>query len=728
LSTAPEAKTPRSARVTLALSIVTYLAYSSFGIAAPFWWGHHGYHGATYMLRARMSLRFHMLAPATWTGYDPPPLNAYYFHHPIGYHHLLTLLIPIFGEHEWLARGLAVLGGLLALIAIYVAAKRAWSPQIGALAALAFVTLPIVTSFSVLSDPMMLALACVVWSIDAYLRLYDRPSKRALLEAGLAYAIGGLLMWEAYFIAPFIAFHALWHAMTVRGRALRIGRWNALVLHAAVIALSSTAVMALHFWLTHHARVLDEFFESYRIRHTPPSAQHVLDRHSTWLTLLYGFPPLLVGGAWLTSWITRLIQRRGRPRDLLPLTFFYVNTLYIYMFAEGSSVHLYRVFFYSGFFAFALADLVDAVQRGTFRIWPDLRAIRYAPAFLAFGFYLYHEGGHAYRNLVESRAMMGTHGHIGYQPQQEKMLFAAELTRATKPTERVILHSSVGARKEFWFYCDRAFDEISNLVQLGTLRDTRSKSILAVDTTALSPPDRTIFNRLLAEHPVTYYESLAYVDLRVSKQLVRTLVFEREPSSLLYKWLVSTKYPKMIAVPGVYLPAQCDALSQGVPIQHEGPLPHHVAAQFEVCLHNLAVARAESADKIAAMRELAIDDLKPLSGHLANVNVAGVSLAKGTLRVAYQAEGDLPPKAETADLRYVIRRGTERFELPHATSTPPWRTWKLHYLYVDTVAIPGGAAATPIDVTIEVARQPPWRIPEPLRPVEILGTLDLGRM
>src|SRR5262249_31623917 len=117
-------------RVGLALTTLLYLVYSSFGIGAPFWWGHHGYHGATYMLRARMSLRFHMLAPATFTGYDFPTPDAFYFHHPIGYHHLLTLLVPIFGEKEWLARGVAVLGGLTTMWALYTLVRRMWSREI----------------------------------------------------------------------------------------------------------------------------------------------------------------------------------------------------------------------------------------------------------------------------------------------------------------------------------------------------------------------------------------------------------------------------------------------------------------------------------------------------------------------------------------------------------------------------------------------------------------------
>jgi 4-amino-4-deoxy-L-arabinose transferase-like glycosyltransferase len=90
--------------------------YSSFGIAGPYLWGHFGYHGATYVLRARMTLRFHLLTPATWPGFVVPPLpQSFYFHHPIGYHHILVPFLWLFGDHEWVARAVAAGGGLLCL-------------------------------------------------------------------------------------------------------------------------------------------------------------------------------------------------------------------------------------------------------------------------------------------------------------------------------------------------------------------------------------------------------------------------------------------------------------------------------------------------------------------------------------------------------------------------------------------------------------------------------------
>ena len=100
-------------RALLALIIGIYLVYSSFGIAGPFLWGHHGYHGATYAQRARMTLRYHIVTPATWNGYaQAPEPQSFYLHHPIGYHHVLVPFMGLLGEAEWVVRGVAVLGGV----------------------------------------------------------------------------------------------------------------------------------------------------------------------------------------------------------------------------------------------------------------------------------------------------------------------------------------------------------------------------------------------------------------------------------------------------------------------------------------------------------------------------------------------------------------------------------------------------------------------------------------
>ncbi|HEX9102040.1 MAG TPA: glycosyltransferase family 39 protein, partial [Polyangia bacterium] len=678
-------------RAGLAVVVAIYCLYSSFGIAAPFWWGHHGYHGATYMLRARMSLRLHMLSPATWGGFETPPPAALYFHHPIGYHHLLTLLIPIFGDHEWLARGVAAAGGLVALWALYVLVRAFWSREAGLVAVAAYVGLPVLTSFSVLSDPMLLAMACVLWSLWAYLSLLEQPTTRALRHAFFAYALGGLIMWEAYFIGPFIAVHSIAYAWTRRGRTLRIGRFNALYLHVLVIGAACTLMMAFHIWFTHHAGAWDDFLDSYRIRHSPPSAQYVIDKHWQWVDILYGRPPLVAGAIWFVVWLARVAVGRARRRDIAPLTFLYVNTLYIYMFAEGSSVHLYRVFFYSGFFALAVADLAtDAYFAARRLLWRRSgRTPAWLPAAVAGALvaaYFVAEVPHAYHNLVESRVLMGTHGEAHYNPEQQKLRFAAEVHARTSRDERVIIHyPHLGARKEFWYYIDRNYDEIQNLRELERLKATRGKSVLILDEHLLSVADRAIFDRLIEAHPVTFFDSFTMVDLRSSTPRAQSFAFQPQPMSLGYRWLVSHKYPPLALVKRAYLPGECEALTLGVPVATDEQLDEPADARFAACYHNLVVARGQVARARAAAEQLE-RSLTAVDRPLGTARIAAAGVRAGKLEVAIAAAG-----AETGELRYqLVRDGKVGATISSSPSIAQPARWKSGQLWVDHIELPPG--------------------------------------
>jgi 4-amino-4-deoxy-L-arabinose transferase-like glycosyltransferase len=582
-------------RVGLAVCVAVYTLYSLFGIAAPFWWGHHGYHGATYMLRARMSLRLHMLAPATWGGFEQPPQNALYFHHPIGYHHILTVLIPIFGDHEWLARGVAAAGGYLTLWALYVLVKRSWSREAGLVAVAVYVCLPVLTSFSILSDPMLPAMACVLWSLTAYLSLLETPTRRALIHAFFAYALGGLIMWESYFIAPFISIHALAYRYTRRGRTLRLGRYDALILHTLVIGAACVLMMGFHIWFTHHAGAWDEFLESYRIRHEPPSGRYVIERHVQWIDMLYGRPPVLAGALWFVLWLARVATGRTRRRDIAILTFLYINTIYIYMFAEGSSVHLYRVFFYSSFFTLAVTDLVSDTASAARLLWP--RGPAWLPAGAAAAvaaLYLGAEARHAWSNLLESRVLMGTHGEARYSPEQEKLRFAAEVHARTGRSDRVIIHyPHLGARKEFWYYIDRNYDEIQNLSQIEKLPQLEH-SVLIFDEQLLSVNERVLFDRLIRSHPVTFFAQFTMIDFRVKQPYARSYAFVRRPMSLAYRFFVSHRYAPLALVPRVYLPGECAALAASVPIDLDEELAPlgRSDGRFATCYHELERRRA----------------------------------------------------------------------------------------------------------------------------------------
>ncbi len=590
--TGPTAPAPRGVRIGLALVIAIYLGYSAFGIAAPFYWGHHGYHGATYMLRARTSLRQHMVAPATWTGFDPPVAAALYFHHPIGYHHLLTLTVPIFGEKEWLPRALAALGGLATLYALFRLVRRAWSPWLALASVAVYVSLPVVCTFSVLSDPMLLEMACVLWGLRAYFDYLEKPSRRFLVEAALSYAIGGLLMWEVFFIGPFIALHGLLLRNTSRGRALPAGPYglHPTTIHTLVIGSACVAVMAFHIVFTHQSGVWDEFVASYQQRHAAPSAGYVLERHTHWMELLYGPAPLVVAAIWYVVFLARACTGRSRLRDLAPLTFLYTNTLYIYLFAEGSSVHMYRVFFFSGFFALCTVDLADDVARFVRRLSGS--AITGAVCAVgALAMYFSAEVPLSFRTLVESRVLMGTLGEVRYTPHDDQWMFAKEVTKATVPTDRVILHyPSMSARKELWFYLDRSMDEITQMAQIERYRKTFDHSVLVYDDKLISPPERAIAEQLMKEHPVRFYDRFVMIDLRVAGPRVEGWGFDKGPMSSAYRFWVSHVYPPLRPVRRASAAGVCTALRLGLPIAKDEQAPVADPA-FTACLQPYGALR-----------------------------------------------------------------------------------------------------------------------------------------
>jgi hypothetical protein len=693
-----ELPSKRPVRVALALTTLIYLVYSSFGIAAPFWWGHHGYHGATYMLRARMSLRFWMLAPATFTGFDFPTKDAFYFHHPIGYHHILTLLVPIFGEKEWLARGVAALGGLLTLWALYALVRRMWSREAGAVAVLVYVMLPVITSFSVLSDPMLLEMACVLWGLNAYFALLQNPDTRALWSAAAAYFIGGLLMWEVFFIGPFVAAHALAYSLTRRGSRLRIKGFNAPRLHIWFIGIACVLAMAFHIWFTWHTGMWQDFLDSYRIRHSPPSATYVIDRHTQWMDLLYGRTPIVFAALWFFIWLGRLAMGRARLRDLAPLTLLYVNTLYIYMFAEGSSVHLYRVFFFSGFFALAVTDLVDDAYHAVRRLWRRPAWSGLVAACVVLGTYLAMELPHTYKNWIDSRILMGTHGEGRYEPEQHKLVFAKDVTRRTAKDERVIIHyGQLGARKEMWFYLDRSFDNITNLTdQLEKLRPNFKKSWLILDEQALNPTDRARFEQLLEKHPVTFYDRFTLVDLRTDKPLVSSYGYGVGNMSRRYKWWVSHKYAPINLIRTGYLRGICTAIEHDVPIAtDEDAAAWPADMRLLPCYRNYLQLRGDTKD-VKHAEERLFQGMQPRDAALGSARLAAAGRVAAKLKIAVEAKGPL-----VGDLRYVVRKNDKIVQVvSRSQSMPPPARWRPGFLYLDEVPLAAG------DVSVELVAPP----------------------
>src|SRR5581483_6686123 len=395
------------------------------------------------------------------------------------------------------------------------------------------------------------------------------------------------------------------------------------------------------------------------------------DRHTQWIEILFGAPLLVIGAAWLVVWLARVATGRARRRDLAVLTFLYVNTIYIYMFAEGSSVHLYRVFFFSGFFTLAVVDLAVDGAHAVSRLAGDKRVGMAAGALLAL-VYLGVEAPHAWANLIESRELMGTHSQPGYNPDAEKLFFAREVTKLTKPSDRVIvLYRQLGSRKEFWYYLDRSLDEIGGLNELPRLKASEARSVLILDERQLGGAERAIFDGLIKRHPVTFYERFALVDLRSNQPGARSFAFVRGPMTASYRWLVSHKYAPLHLERRAYLYGLCDAVAVGAPVaRDEEPPPPPSDPRLASCWHNYLVARGDGKGAQDALKRATVG-MQAVERYLGGARVIAAGTSGGRLRLAILAAGP-----ETGELRYVVRRGAASTMVPRTDLVPPPGEWR----------------------------------------------------
>lgn len=602
--------------IALAVVVAIYVVYSTFGIAGPFLWGHYGYHGSSYALRARMTMRFGLIVPATSGGWDAPPgMEAYYLHHPIGYHHLLVPFFWLFGDAEWVVRLVAMLGGMVTLWALWRLVRRFWSDTTALVAVLIYATLPIVCSFSILADPMFLEMACVLLATEAFLGLQQDPEDKNgdLLRGCLALFFGGLLMWEVYFQAFFFGLVAM--GLWVRDRLFRRGpstrgrhllsapaRWFWGSFFATVVPF------VFHFVFTWRVGMWADFTSSFHER-SNASWGWVYSQLSKWLHILYGRPLLGIGALWLAWFLVRLVTGRSRRRDGAILLFFGLNSLYYVLFARGAAIHLYRVFFFSSFLALSTVDLLSDLYAAV-AAWAGRRVAQGQIGAARWGLLLCGvplslllivQAPHVLHNLRESREMMGTHGHIGYDADYAKQRFSQEMGRTLSRDDYFLTYNFV-RRIEFHYYIDRRETVLSSWSQLEPQRKLHPQSVLLTDV-RMGPYDQRVLYDLLRTHSATLYHPYLMVDLRQPKAGVgaapgadlpnfQEFRFASGRPSWVWRWFYSHKYPPLSPVPQLSTFGQCVVAAQRAT---SGPRPVDAAQAAAVVVPKVTAATPLSA-------------------------------------------------------------------------------------------------------------------------------------
>jgi succinate dehydrogenase/fumarate reductase cytochrome b subunit len=121
-------------------------------IASPQQGGHWASMAACGIAAENM-LRYHLFAAVTHYVADPPPLPAeYYARHPYAIYVLEAIARVPFGHHPWVLRLPALACSAATPLVMHRLSRALWGPIAGAVAAVAFVIVPVDLAFSIFSS------------------------------------------------------------------------------------------------------------------------------------------------------------------------------------------------------------------------------------------------------------------------------------------------------------------------------------------------------------------------------------------------------------------------------------------------------------------------------------------------------------------------------------------------------------------------------------------------
>jgi hypothetical protein len=327
-------------------------------------------------MAAEQILRWRSVYPA-WGFYtgQPPEPSAAICHHPFGQYWISAAFLAVFGHRDFVVHLPPALMSAAIVPLLYGIAREKWGPAAGAVAAAAYVAIPIAVGFS---QFLNLETFCIFgallffWGHSRHMATGKRRYMGASL-AGACLACAG--DWAGYLILlPTLAW-ALLRAfvlparLTPRFKIAPYVRWWGL---SVAIALGS-----LLLWLA-------LFLKAGQIADWVGLAKHrgeddgkalavVLAARRSWID--FSFTPLAVrlgvvaAPAALLRW---LVARHDEETYSLSLLFGAV-VQYV-AFPQGAGVHIFWPHYFAPYFALALAQLARSLGQGV-----ELVARRFAP-------------------------------------------------------------------------------------------------------------------------------------------------------------------------------------------------------------------------------------------------------------------------------------------------------------------------------------------------------------
>jgi hypothetical protein len=356
----------RIARATVFVASAWFLfaaAWDMFGIPGA---GHIGGGGAATTMSSETMVRW-KIPYANWGWYTgvPPGKELYICHHPFGTYYWSALFVWIFGHHDFVVFLPTVLLSAAIPPLLYGIAKEHWGPPVGAVAAAAYVVVPIAVGFSNYTNLETICIFGVLLFFWGHSRHMTTSAPRHLVASlvGLAFACSadwvGYLIVAPLIVWSFLRAFALPPQYSPRLRFESYARWWGL--STGIVAGTLVLWLGLFYaadqiggWLIQgSARGGGQF----------ATISEVLEARKNWID--FSFTPLAIflGKLAVPVVVLRLLVFR-RDEETYASCFLFGAVIQYVAFRNGADIHVFWPHYFAPYYALALAALVDTIARG----------------------------------------------------------------------------------------------------------------------------------------------------------------------------------------------------------------------------------------------------------------------------------------------------------------------------------------------------------------------------
>lgn len=360
----------RISQAVVVVATVWFTLAVSWGLFGRVAAGHDAVVAARGIIAENM-LAWHIGGPVRDYTLQRPAPNLYYAHHPWGTFWGITALAALLGRHSFVPRLFAIAASAATPPLLYGIGRGLWGPVAGALAALAYATLPITLAFGNFPGfevPLVASCLLTTWG---YVRFSRNRHYRWMAVSLIGALLSANTDWEAQ---VFLAVAVGWLTATALfGRRRRFGRLDVLALGrwSWLVALIGVGTVSAYVYYFQHIGAIGDLAAQLtsRTRGNSDPLSDVLQARAYWIDVTFTPLAILVGKIALPLFLLRIFFLR-RALEIFPIAMFVMAALQYVKFKNGADVHIYWPFPFAPYYALSLgviADSADPIARWVIR-------------------------------------------------------------------------------------------------------------------------------------------------------------------------------------------------------------------------------------------------------------------------------------------------------------------------------------------------------------------------